>query len=456
MKRQIYLLLFVVLCCFNGFAQKNGKQDLVLSGYKVTPECFGCKGDSATDDTKGLQSAIDFCKANNRMLVSEKGKVYAITAPLDLSVPHEMQIDFGGAVLLATKPMEYMLKYDNGTDYSTSHSNIINNLVLDCQKQSGGIFCENAMKTSFNFIMIRNCSKKAFASKSGYEIFFTNSHIHCTTGEDSYGIYMEHGDCHFDNIVIIDAHTAVFQQTHGVNFYDKIHAWLYNHVEGTIFFDVNGLALLNQCYFDTAEKGYNIHGFAILKLVNCQHYNNPECYDSPNHSTLFFFENEKLAKTSNITCTDCDFNSGSIKESLSNYSSQRIQFENCLIDPSIQGNWGRFAIMPMEGISFNKNYGEIKDNNYSLTPARDFRQYLYADANVEQKNRGKIFIKLGTIPQDYLPSMDTYGLCVFIWDDGTYSQGCFTMDSSGTLELNKGKDHKKKSLKRVILDIQYN
>ncbi|MEN6453179.1 MAG: hypothetical protein ABFD10_02905, partial [Prolixibacteraceae bacterium] len=61
-----------------------------------------------------------------------------------------------------------------------------------------------------------------------------------------------------------------------------------------------------------------------------------------------------------------------------------------------------------------------------------------------------------TIPQDYLPSMDTYGLCVFIWDDGTYSQGCFTLDSSGTLELNKGKDYKKKSLKRVILDIQYN
>lgn len=455
MRQIFYIYLFAVLCCWEGFAQRPNTTDADLSAYKVYPEQFGCKGDSVTDDTQGLQAAIDFCKANNRMLVSEKGKVYGITAPLDLSVPHEMQLDFGGAVLLAKCPMEYMVKYDNGTDFATSHSNIINNLVLDCQGQSGGIYCENAIKTSFNFLMIRNCSKKAFASKSGYEIFLTNSHIHCTGDEGTYGIYVEHGDSHYDNIVVIDAQTAVYQRTAGVNFYDKIHAWLYNRVKGSIFFDVNGLALLNQCYCDTAEKGYNIHGFSILKLVNCQHYNNPECYDSPNAAILFCFEDEEFAKSSDITCTNCDFNSGGIQEFLSNSASQRIQFENCFIDPSIQGNWGRFSISPEEGVSFNQAYGEITDNNY-FYPERNSGQYLYVDADISFNNAGILMLKLGTVPEGYRPSSDSYGLCVFIWEDGTYTQGCFIVKESGEIELNKGKENRKKSMKRIVLDLVYN
>lgn len=454
-KRDVLIVLFIMLFYVDvrpqQIAIKSSNVPEIVPIEVVTPEKFGCKGDNLTDDTNNFQKAIDYCKVNNRQLTSTKGKVYHITSPLDFSSPGEMQVDFGGAEIKAVKPMEYMIKYDNELDFSTRHNNIINNLVLDCNNISGGIYCKTAIKTSFNFIMIRNCSKKAFAVESGYEVFFTNSHIHCNTGKESYGIFLETGDSHFDNIAIIDAHTGVYQKTNGVNFFDKIHAWLYNNVEGSVFFDVSGLALLNQCYCDTAEKGYHINGFAILKMVNCQYYNNPDCYDSKNNPVIFSFATEDLSKSSSITCSNCDFNSGGLKAFICNYEKQRIQFEQCFIDPTIIGFLGKFTPIPSEGVSFNRAIGIPKDNNNYLQPTNDQSNYIYIDAIIESDIKSSE-ISIASLPLAYLPSNQMYGLGVFIWSDGSYTQGCVEITQDGVIKV---RSDIKKTLKRIILDISY-
>ena len=417
----------------------------------ITPESFGCKGDSITDDTEKLQNALNYCKKNNRVLKSVKGKIYAISAPLDFGTPNEMQVDFGGARIKAITPMNYMIVYNNESDFSIKHNNIINNLVLDCNNISGGIYCQTAIKTSFQFIMIRNCSKKAFTVENGYEVFFTNSHIHCTAEKDTYGIYLKTGDNHFDNVVVIDAHTAVYQKTQSVNFFDKVHAWLFHHVEGSIFFNISGLALLNQCYCDTAEKGYHIHDFAILKLVNCHYYNNPECYDSKNNPVIFSFATEVLSQMATITCSNCNFNSGGLKVDICNFKKQRIQFEQCLIDPSIRGYCGKFSPIPTEGVIFNRAIGTIEDNNNCLNPENDRFNRLYLDAEIGQQD-GASEINIAKLPSAYLPSRVTYGMCVMIWSDGTYTPGCVNITREGMIKVRKNNN---KTVKRIIFDITF-
>ena len=225
----------------------SGQNAVPQDALGITPEVFGCVGDGVTDDTEGLQKAFDYCMANNRQLRSEKGKTYAVSKPITVHTESDIQVDFGGAVIMAVKPMEHLIDLDNyDIPDRIGHSSVVNNLVLDCNSMSGGVFCPRACKISFNFLMVRNCSLKAFRVVKGYEVFVTNSHIHCTTGPESYGIYMDTGDCHFDNIVIINAHTGIFQLT-SINFYDKIHSWLSHNVEGSVYFHlVDGLAHLEQ------------------------------------------------------------------------------------------------------------------------------------------------------------------------------------------------------------------
>lgn len=458
--KKYYLRLIIIIGMVGNYLIIQAQQKVLdvsddLYAIGVTPESFGCKGDSLTDDTENLQKAIDFCKVNCRLLRSSKGKIYAISQPLDLKNPGEMQIDFGGAEIKAIRKMDYMMNYDNGDDYSTSHNNIINNLLLDCNHLSGGIHCTAAIKTSFNFIMIRNCAGKAFETLNGYEIFLTNSHFHCDSDKNTYGIYMETGDSHFDNIVIIDAHTAVYQDCSPVNFYDKIHAWLFSHVEGSIFFSVAGLAMLNQCYCDTAEKGYYIHRFATLKITNCQYYNNPDCYDSPNHPVIFAFADENLAKIANIGCIGSCFNSGGLKVDLCNYQRQRIQFDQCFIDPSINGNAGRFTVIPSEGMTFNLAGGEVDDDNLDfLCPDKDKKNHLYVDANVLYYNK-KEMIKVGTIQKEYIPTNDAYGLCVVVWEDGQFTQGTVKLcKTDGNVFVNPGYTNGK-TIKQIVIDLNY-
>lgn len=459
MKNILFCLLVIIVsfaddCHCQTAVSSTSVRDDVMS---ITPEMFGCKGDSITDDTENLQKAIDYCRENQCMLRSSKGKIYAISSPLHIKNPGEMQVDFGGAELKAVKEMEYMLGYDNMEDFTTGHNNVINNLLLDCNHLSGGIRCFAAIKTSFNFIMIRNCIKRAFEVLDGYEVFLTNSHIKCDSDRDSYGIYTKTGDSHYDNIVIIDAHTAVYQNCAPVVFYDKIHAWLFNNVEGSTFFWVaGGLAMLNQCYCDTAEKGYYMPTFATIKIMNSQYYNNPECYDSPNNPVLFAFGSEELAKSANVSCISSCFNSGGLKAELCNYPAQRIQFAQCFIDPSIKGNFGEFKIEPSDIVRLNRAFGEIADNNMDfMCPEKDKRNHLFIDAEVVGSYGNKELLNVGTVEKEYAPTKDAYGVCAVVWNDGQFSQGTVKVSKdNGSVLVNPGSS-KGKHVKQIVIDMNY-
>ena len=382
----------------------------------ITPETFGCVGDGITDDTEALQKAFDFCLANNRQLIAHKGKTYAVSKTIMAHTTNDIQIDFGGAVIKAIKPMEHIIDLDNyDIPDRIGHSNVVNNLVLDCDSMSGGVYCPRAAKTSFNFLMVRNCSLKAFRVVKGYEVFVTNSHIHCTTGPESYGIYMDTGDCHFDNIVIINAHTAIFQLT-SINFYDKIHSWLSKNVEGSVFVHlVDGLAHFEQSYCDTAEKGYVIDGPSVLRLIGCYYYNNPRCYDSPNPPVIFHFTKPELTKQATISLEGTSFNTGGLDVRISNEENHHIQISHCFFNPGISGNVGKFSPVAAPGVEFRRSYGVMGDNTRFSTPASEANK-LVIDADITSPVKGTVTI--ATIPAAFAPSTDQYGISTLIGANG--------------------------------------
>ena len=416
----------------------------------ITPETFGCVGDGVTDDTEALQKAFDFCLANNRQLIAHKGKTYAVSKTIMAHTTNDIQIDFGGAVIKAIKPMEHIIDLDNyDIPDRIGHSNVVNNLVLDCDSMSGGVYCPRAAKTSFNFLMVRNCSLKAFRVVKGYEVFVTNSHIHCTTGPESYGIYMDTGDCHFDNIVIINAHTAIFQLT-SINFYDKIHSWLSKNVEGSVFVHlVDGLAHFEQSYCDTAEKGYVIDGPSVLRLIGCYYYNNPRCYDSPNPPVIFHFTKPELTKQATISLEGTSFNTGGLDVRISNEENHHIQISHCFFNPGISGNVGKFSPVAAPGVEFRRSYGVMGDNTRFSTPASEANK-LVIDADITSTVKGTVTI--ATIPASFAPSSDQYGISTLIGSKGETIAVPVQVAPSGSVTFQCPSKFKPV---RIVLEMEY-
>lgn len=416
----------------------------------ITPETFCCVGDGVTDDTEALQKAFDFCLANNRQLIAHKGKTYAVSKTIMAHTTNDIQIDFGGAVIKAIKPMEHILDLDNyDIPDRIGHSSVVNNLVLDCDSMSGGVYCPRAAKTSFNFLMVRNCSLKAFRVVKGYEVFVTNSHIHCTTGPESYGIYMDTGDCHFDNIVIINAHTAIFQLT-SINFYDKIHSWLSKNVEGSVFVHlVDGLAHFEQSYCDTAEKGYVIDGPSVLRLIGCYYYNNPRCYDSPNPPVIFHFTKPELTKQATISLEGTSFNTGGLDVRISNEENHHIQISHCFFNPGISGNVGKFSPVAAPGVEFRRSYGVMGDNTRFSTPASEANK-LVIDADITSPVKGSVTI--ATIPAAFAPSTDQYGISTLIGANGETTVVPVQVTPSGNVTFQCPPKVKPA---RIVLEMEY-
>ena len=416
----------------------------------ITPETFGCVGDGVTDDTEALQKAFDFCLANNRQLIAHKGKTYAVSKTIMAHTTNDIQIDFGGAVIKAIKPMEHIIDLDNyDIPDRIGHSSVVNNLVLDCDSMSGGVYCPRVAKTSFNFLMVRNCSLKAFRVVKGYEVFVTNSHIHCTTGPESYGIYMDTGDCHFDNIVIINAHTAIFQLT-SINFYDKIHSWLSKNVEGSVFVHlVDGLAHFEQSYCDTAEKGYVIDGPSVLRLIGCYYYNNPRCYDSPNPPVIFHFTKPELTKQATISLEGTSFNTGGLDVRISNEENHHIQISHCYFNPGISGNVGKFSPVAAPGVEFRRSYGVMGDNTRFSTPASEANK-LVIDADITSPVKGTVTI--ATIPAAFAPSTDQYGISTLIGANGETTVVPVQVTPSGNVTFQCPPKVKPA---RIVLEMEY-
>lgn len=270
----------------------------------VTPEMFGCKSNdagAADRNVEGLQKAINTAVEEGKTLTASPGKTYYISKGLTMGA--YLNMNFGGATIVATKPMSMITINNTATERLAG---VISNFRLDLNNVAGcGINCESIIKMHFTDAEIFNIGQGATGMniKKGYEAFVDNIHFR-GSANGSTGIAVNTSDCHISDCVMIDCHTAV--KNTGSNYYTRIHAWMTGkHLLTSEFFNITGSPVfLSQCQCDTFDYGIVVSGNTQLHVSDLKLFQNLIFWNmdaSDIHPYLFKFASQEVANNSKVT-----------------------------------------------------------------------------------------------------------------------------------------------------------
>ena len=421
----------------------------------VYPEYFGAKGDGITDDFLSLQSAINFSISNNLKLEFIKGKTYAISKGLTISIPKNIYIDFNYAEIRAIANMQRMISIHCSDDIISSDTptfdyNNIKNIRLNHNGYSGhSIYIDYGNHLTIDGVLINDCKGNAIRVEAG-GINLNNGYIICKHGS-SVGINISTSDSHFNDIIIIDADTAIYNS--GTNFFTKIHGWnTQGGVEGTIFFSHHaGNAHLVQCQCDTYETGYYIGTDRRLSLTNCTYYFNSNVYKGNKTPIIFKYADYSRYYSRNTSCINCTFDAFSTEVVFTNFNAMMINQVGCWYKGSISLSKSEIGLVLSENVSdignaWNKNSLQYKDDTVKVQLA----------LNIDGKGIGTTEKSIGTIPQTYW--YPTTFMCVpcmlFVdeWDTKWYMGYVFVNNNNGVVMV---KANQNLSYKKLLCNFEY-
>ena len=323
--------------------------DTILTDFPRLP------GDHS--DSERIQRAID--ATENGILCIPKGD-YQIRTPLTITNRCSLQMH-PAARLIAEEEMDFVLTYKADGNYLkltlfNDDGSVYDNLGLfieggdiDGNGKASCLAITNAHHFTLSRTTLHNGREYGLyvGGKNGghiYELVCTNVYCKCTMKglAGNVGIWSDRHDAHFTDCFVID-YTVGMRILGSANRITRCHLWggtvppkdhsitewsdiygerkakLLQHIpetyendipemlEKSISFDIyGGENILDGCYADTAEIGYNIH--ANTRIVNCDYYNNPLM--GLKRSTVIHHDKGKL------DVTLCRFSGGSGKEVL--------------------------------------------------------------------------------------------------------------------------------------------
>lgn len=294
--------------------------DTVLTDYPKLP--------SDRSDAERIQRAID--ATENGILCIPKGD-YSIKTPLIITNRCSLQMH-PAARLIAEEEMDFLLTYNAKGDYHNltlfnEDGSVYDNLGLFIQggdlEGNGKASClaiTNAHHFTLSNISLHNGKEYGLyvGGKNGghiYELVCNNVYCKCTMKglAGNIGIWSDKHDAHFNDCFVID-YTVGMRMLGSANRISRCHLWggtvppenysveewseiygerkrkLNNGVYGkdlnetyendipemlqnSIAFDMQGgCNILDGCYADTAEIGFNIH--KDTRIIGCDFFNN--------------------------------------------------------------------------------------------------------------------------------------------------------------------------------------
>ena len=394
----------------------------------ITPSMF--KKDNEKDDTQMLQRAIDYAITNNIQLKSDKTN-YLISETLNIT--NFINIDFLNAKITATTD-DTMIYINYPKPVVKGGYGAIENIVLDANnKNCNAIYCDFIAKTTFKGIKIFNLKEKGIKigkDGTGYEVICDNIDINAS-GNNSVGIEILTGDCHFQNIIMYGCNIAI--RNSGSNLYDKVHAWLFDNIDNSIFFDhISGDSFLSNCCSDTYYIDFKRHENSRLCIDLFKSILNSDLYYL---DTKYFFYvdkdnfiNKKIdilqASRYIIIGNSLLKGDGDKKCYLSNLSSDEFISKNLMNDNDFH------AVVGIEtaGVSKLLLDGDITDNfssSYNKLIRRGNR--ILCEGKVQLKNTegltGAIEKIIGNFPEGYKPSYQKQ-VSLLITDTEWGNNGC--------------------------------
>lgn len=218
----------------------------------LNPIQFGCYGDGLHDDVINLQKCISFCENKKLKLTSPGNKIYKISSTLNIDT---LLCNFNNAEIKTDNNINLI------TINSTNYYGQLEQIKLNCANTNSGIYIQNGRKKTFKDLIFLNIKKYGFYYNAGYEILLSDSHMEGNGTIGTVGIYANSSDSKFENIILIDCHTGIYNK--GLNFFNYIHGWIRtnNIVQTSIFADLkSNRCYFSQCYSDTYGITFNCDG----------------------------------------------------------------------------------------------------------------------------------------------------------------------------------------------------
>ncbi len=247
-----------------------------------------------SSDSQRIIRAINDCK--DGVLYIPKGE-YLIDKTIEVYNRCSLLLH-PNAVLMATKPMEFMIVVDN--EYKESEHSFMGeakkiNLNLN-QFVSGGVLDAKGLASciklvhyrhfTLNNISILNGKKFGLYAGGYYELVCDHIYCKCTMNglSGNTAIYSDNGDSHYTDCIIVDYTTGMAMMGGGSNRLTRCHVWggpvkalegevIPEMLKNSVSFHISSEhTILRDCYADTAKIGYLIEKDA--RLIGCSYFNN--------------------------------------------------------------------------------------------------------------------------------------------------------------------------------------
>ena len=265
--------------------------------YDISLEAFP-RLEGENDDAPRIQRGIDSCPPGGVLLIP-RGR-YSIASPLLISNFCSLSMH-KSAVLQAVRPMDFILTYNGGDQYTNLEVfdpdgrlfDDLNLFIIGGELDGNGLASCLSVSNYHHFTLkdstLRNGKQyglKVGSFGHGYELIASNLYCKCNLPglKGNVGISSNEGDSHYTDCIVVDYTVGMEMLGGGSNRLTRCHVWggivppahsgrVPAMLEDSINFKIcSGDTLLRDCYADTGATGFYIA--ADARLCGCTYYNN--------------------------------------------------------------------------------------------------------------------------------------------------------------------------------------
>lgn len=301
-------------------------EDEILSAYHLVGttklEDFP-KLEGETDDTGRLQRAIDATRGG--VLNVPKG-TYRISSTLTIANGCALAMH-KNAVLMAIKPMDYVLRVRNDAWTTMDFRDYISGGTIDARGLAGCLSLDGYWAMRIENVKLFNPKTCGLhVSSNGAELLvngvYVLTRIHGLAGNT--GLFLEGGDSHYTDIFVLDCTTGV-RVKGSANRLTRVHCWGGSLpvltpgelpemlVDSTSFLIEGSGTILRDCYADTGKVGFDVRDAWEVRLMGCTYFNNAG-YGLDDLVIV-----RQTGNTGSLLVSDCVFTRSSAKEKIKVY-----------------------------------------------------------------------------------------------------------------------------------------
>ena len=382
---------------------------------------FGVVGDGVTDDTQSLQSAINYCVANNKVL---KSKTIKILVSSTININGKLNADFGHSTITTNTNLKDLIVV---SALAPAETGTIKNLILDGNNKVNTVLNHRiGLKGSYEDVQIYNGLVRGLYVYSSHETFFTNIRFeNCLLG-----IECESTDVHFFNIALRFCHTSI-KNTGASNNYTNVHGWINSDFEGSVFADVHKPCFFTDCYPDTYQIAYKINGYVSVTINGGRGIYNKALWNEnmAGKPAYVFYYDEATHSNSTYAC-NLYFNGVPNNE---NFKFSNIPSNELKLNATKLGKFFNFNDVPT-GITATYTLNTNWSTEVANIIKKDRRVNVELVANYQYSITANTFYSILKFTDlDFVPTKSYFGMCIVKDQEGnivTYGEVQVSYDKS--------------------------